>query len=48
VSETTAEPPRSFEEELAADERFERRLFWRQLAIVVVVAALIALLVVLS
>jgi ferric-dicitrate binding protein FerR (iron transport regulator) len=38
----------SFEEELAADERFERRLFWRQLAIVVVVAALIALLVVLS
>jgi ferric-dicitrate binding protein FerR (iron transport regulator) len=38
----------TFEEELAADERFERRLFWRQLAIVVVVAALIALLVVLS
>jgi hypothetical protein len=36
----------SFEEELAADERFERRLFWRQLAIVLVVAALIALLVV--
>ncbi len=38
----------SFEDELAADERFERRLFWRQLAIVVVVAALIALLVVLG
>ena len=31
--------------ELAADERFERRLFWRQLAIVVLVAVLIALLV---
>ena len=28
-----------FESELAADERFERRLFWRQLAIVAVVAA---------
>ena len=28
-----------FESELAADERFERRLFWRQLAIVVLVAA---------
>jgi ferric-dicitrate binding protein FerR (iron transport regulator) len=35
-----------FESELAADERFERRLFWRQLAIVVLVAALIALLIV--
>jgi hypothetical protein len=38
----------SFEDELAADERFERRLFWRQLAIVLVVAALIALRVVLG
>ena len=38
----------SFEEELAADERFERRLFWRQLAIVVVVAVLIAVLVIVS
>jgi hypothetical protein len=28
-----------------SDERFERRLFWRQLAIVVVVAILIAVLV---
>jgi hypothetical protein len=37
----------SFENELEADERFERRLFWRQLAIVVVVAVLIALLAVL-
>ena len=34
-----------FDDELAADERFGRRLFWRQLAIVVVVAVLIALLV---
>ena len=32
-----------FESELAADERFERRLFWRQLAIVLFVAALVAL-----
>ena len=32
-----------FEAELAADERFERRLFWRQLAIVALVAALIVL-----
>ena len=31
-----------FDAELAADERFERRLFWRQLAIVVLVAILIA------
>jgi hypothetical protein len=38
----------TLEEDLAADERFERRLFWRQLAIVVVVAALIALRVVLG
>ena len=38
----------SFEDELAADERFERRLFWRQLAIVVLVAGVIALLVVLA
>ena len=36
-----------FDDELEADERFERRLFWRQLAIVVLVAALVALLVVL-
>jgi hypothetical protein len=28
---------------MRADERFERRLFWRQLAIVVFVALLIAL-----
>ena len=35
----------SFESELEADERFERRLFWRQVAIMVVVAVLIALLV---
>ena len=34
-----------FEDEVAADERFERRLFWRQLGIVVLVAALIALLI---
>ena len=32
-----------FDDELEADERFERRLFWRQLAIVVLVAALVAL-----
>ncbi len=32
-----------FETELQADERFERRLFWRQLAIVLFVAALVAL-----
>ena len=38
----------SFDAELEADERFERRLFWRQLAIVLVVAALIALRVVLG
>lgn len=37
-----------FDAELAADERFERRLFWRQLTIVVLVAVLIALLVTLS
>jgi hypothetical protein len=36
-----------FEDELAADERFERRLFWRQLAIVVAVALVIALLILL-
>jgi hypothetical protein len=35
-------------EDLEADERFERRLFWRELAIVVLVAAAIALLVVVS
>ena len=34
-----------FEAELAADERFERRLLWRQLAIVVIVLGLIALLI---
>ena len=34
-----------FENELAADERFERRLLWRQLGIVVLVAVLIALLI---
>ena len=34
----------SVEDELAADERFERRLFWRQLAIVVIVAALVVVL----
>ena len=32
-----------FEDELEADERFERRLFWRQVAIVLFVAALVAL-----
>ncbi len=32
-----------FETELQADERFERRLFWRQLAIVLLVAVLVAL-----
>ena len=33
----------TFEDELNADARFERRLFWRQLAIVVVAAALVVL-----
>jgi hypothetical protein len=33
-----------FESDLAADERFERRLFWRELAIVLTVAGVIALL----
>ena len=37
-----------FEDELAVDERFERRLFWRQVAIVVLVAALIVLLIVVT
>jgi len=37
-----------FERRLAADRRFERLLFWRQLAIVVVVAVLIAVLVIVS
>jgi hypothetical protein len=37
-----------FERRLAADRRFERLLFWRQLAIVVVVAILIAVLVIVS
>jgi hypothetical protein len=36
-----------FEDELAAEERFERRLFWRQLAIVLAVALVIALLILL-
>jgi hypothetical protein len=35
-----------FDSDLAADERFERRLFWRELAIVLTVAGVIALLVV--
>ena len=35
-----------FDSELAADERFERRLFWREVTIVVVTAALIVLLIV--
>lgn len=34
-----------FERRLAADARFERLLFWRQVAIVVAVAVLIAVLV---
>ena len=37
-----------FERRLAADARFERLLFWRQVAIVVVVAILIAILVIVS
>ena len=37
-----------FEGELASDERFERRLFWRQVTIVVLVAALIVLLIVVT
>ena len=37
-----------FERRLAADARFERLLFWRQLAIVVLVAVLIAVLVLVS
>ena len=37
-----------FERRLAADRRFERLLFWRQVAIVVVVAVLIAVLVILT
>ena len=35
-------------EELEADERFERRLLWRQLAIVLVAALLIALAILVS
>jgi hypothetical protein len=35
-------------DEFEADERFERRLFWRQLAIVVVVAVVIVALIVLT
>jgi hypothetical protein len=37
-----------FERRLAADARFERLLFWRQVAIVVVVAVLIAVLVIVT
>jgi hypothetical protein len=37
-----------FERRLAADRRFERLLFWRQVAIVVLVAILIAVLVIVS
>jgi hypothetical protein len=37
-----------FDAELAADEGFERGLFWRQLAIVAAVLGLIALLIVVS
>ena len=37
-----------FERRLAADRRFERLLFWRQVAIVVVVAILITVLVILT
>jgi hypothetical protein len=37
-----------FERRLAADRRFERLLFWRQVAIVVVVAILIAVLVIVT
>lgn len=37
-----------FERRLAADARFERLLFWRQVAIVMVVAVLIAVLVIVS
>ena len=37
-----------FERRLAADRRFERLLFWRQVAIVVAVAVLIASLVIVT
>jgi hypothetical protein len=37
-----------FERRLAGDRRFERLLFWRQVAIVMVVAILIAILVIVS
>jgi hypothetical protein len=37
-----------FERRLAADRRFERLLFWRQVAIVMVVGILIAILVIVS
>jgi hypothetical protein len=37
-----------FERRLAADRRFERLLFWRQVAIVVVVAILMAVLVIVT
>jgi hypothetical protein len=37
-----------FERRLAADARFERLLFWRQVAIVVAVAVLIAILVIVT
>ena len=37
-----------FERRLTADRRFERLLFWRQVAIVVVVAILMAVLVIVT
>ena len=37
-----------FERRLAADRRFERLLFWRQVTIVIVVAILVAVLVILT
>jgi hypothetical protein len=37
-----------FEAELERDDRFERRLFWRELAILVTVAGVVALLVALG
>ncbi len=37
----------SFDAELEDDDRFERRIFWRQLAIVLLVAVLVVLRVIL-
>ena len=37
----------AFDEELEADDRFERRVFWRQLAIILLVAVLVVLRVIL-